>query len=232
MATPSGIPSTITPEPTHQSPHIIPSDDESITSKTSLLPSLQSENQPQPLINIKAIEPSDKLSLRTLKLVHKETSNLPPIPPSSTPTPCENRTQFESLNLHHIFGCRQFRNQKHLTAATNASLVNSGLLPSTIGSFATIANPEKGKPIKKRRQFLYKVHVDIFFGDCVALGGYRYALLLVVVPTRYCWLYGMSYLSSMSITSALELFKADVGRLPKRFHSDFDSKLIGGSALR
>ena len=133
MATPSGQPSTITPEPTHQSPLIIPSDDDSITSQTSLLPSSPSDNQPQPLINIKSSEPSDvllhknlvePLSLRTLNLVHKDYSNLPHIPSSSTPAPCDNRTQSESLNLHRILGCRQFRNQKNLTAATNDSLLN------------------------------------------------------------------------------------------------------------
>ena len=42
----------------------------------------------------------------------------------------------------------------------------------------------------------------------------------------------MSSLSSTSITSALELFKADAGRLPQRFHSDFYRKLIGGNALQ
>ena len=42
----------------------------------------------------------------------------------------------------------------------------------------------------------------------------------------------MFSLSSTSITSALELFKADAGRLPHRFHSDFDRKLIGGNALQ
>ena len=110
-------------------------------------------------------------------------------------------------------------------------MVNSGLLPSTIGSFTTIANPAKGKPIKKRRQFLYKVHMAIVFGDCVALGGHHYALLLVDVATRYCWLYGMSSLSSTSIKSALELFKAYAGRLPQKFHYEFDRKLIGGNAL-
>ena len=151
MAAPSGRPSTITTDLTQQSPHIIPSDDESITSQTSLPPSLQINNLPQPLINIKASEPSnttlhkklvEPLSLHTLKIVHKDAYNLHPILPSSTPAPCENRTQFESLNLHRIFGCRQFRNQKHLTAATNTRLVNSGLLSSTIGSFATTVNPE------------------------------------------------------------------------------------------
>ena len=152
METPSSRPSSITSKPTHQSPKIIPLYYESITSQTYLLPSLQSYNQTQPLINIKASEPSDALFhknsvepfyLRTLNLVHKDDSNLPPIHPSSTPAPCENRIQFESINIHGIFRCRQLRNQKHLTAATNSSLVNSGLLPSTIGSFATIANPAK-----------------------------------------------------------------------------------------
>ena len=202
---------------------------------------MNSENQPQPLIKVKASEPRDAilhknsvepLYIRTLNLVHKDANNIPPTPPSSTPAPCENRTQFNSLNLHRIFGCRQFRNQKHLTAATSVSLVNSGLLPSTIGSFSTIKNPAKGKRIKKRRQFLDKVHMDIVFGDCVALWGHWYALLLVDVSTRECWLYVMSSLSSTSITSALELFKADAGRLTHRFHSDFDRKLIGVNALR
>ena len=73
--------------------------------------------------------------------------------------------------------------------------------------------------------------MDIVFGDCVALGGYRYVLLLVDVATRYCWLYGMSSLSSTSITSALEQFKSDAGRLTHRFNSDFDRKLIGGNYL-
>ena len=74
--------------------------------------------------------------------------------------------------------------------------------------------------------------MDIVFGDCVALGGHRYALLLVDVATRYCWLYGISSLSSTLITLELELFKADVGRLPHMFHSNFDSKFIGGNTLQ
>ena len=181
MATTSGRPYTITPESKPQSPHIIPSDDESISSQTSLLPSLNSDNQPQPPIKIKSSEPSDAilhknsvepLSIRTLNLVHKDANNLPPIPPSSTPAPCENRTQFDSLNLHRIFVCRPFINQKYITASTNTSMVNSGLLPSTIGFFATISNPPKVKPINKQCHILDKFHMDIVFGDFFALGGH------------------------------------------------------------
>ena len=53
--------------------------------------------------------------------------------------------------------------------------------------------------------------MDIVFGDCVTLGGHRYALLLA---------------------SALKQFKSDAGRLPHRFHFNFYRKLISGNALR
>ena len=74
--------------------------------------------------------------------------------------------------------------------------------------------------------------MDIVFGDYVALGGHHYDLILVDVATIYCWLYLISYLSSTSITFALDIFKSEAVQLPKRFHSNFDKKLIEGNALR
>ena len=74
--------------------------------------------------------------------------------------------------------------------------------------------------------------MDIVFGDCVGLRDHLYAILLVDVATRYCWLYRISSLSSTSITSALEHFKSDAGRPPHRFHSDLDRKLMAGNALQ
>ena len=163
MSIPSGRPSTITSEPTPQSPHIIPSYEDSISYQASLPHSIYIDCLPNSLTKITPTEPSDAtlhkksvglISIRNLNLVHRYASNIPPIPTSLTPAPCKNLTQFESLNLHHIFGCRKFRNQKHITAATNTSLVNSGLRLSTIGSFANIANPPKGNPIKKQLHYL------------------------------------------------------------------------------
>ena len=225
----------------HPNTNIIPSDEDYFSSQPPLPPSIDIDCIPQPLTKVPPTETSyatlhknsiELLTIRTLNLVHREATNLPPIPTSLTPTPCDNWTQFESLNLHRIFVCRQLRNQNHLTAATNASLVNLGLILSTIGSFATISNPPKGKTIKKRRQCLDKVSLNIVFGECIALGGNRYALLLVDFATRYYWIYRMSSLSSTSITSALEQLKSDAGCLPYRFHSDSDRKLIGGYSLR
>ena len=185
---------TITPANNPQSPHIIPLGEDSILSETPLpittdiqylplTPTKDTTTEPSyENLNKNSVEP---LSIHTLNLVHKDAKNLLPVPPSTTPAPSKNRTQFESLNLQRIFGCRRFRNQNHPTAVTNANLFNPGLLPYTIGSFATTANPPNRKPIKKRRQYLDKVHMEIVFGDCVSLGRHRYALLLVDLSTRY-----------------------------------------------
>ena len=194
MDTPSVRPSKITPAQKPQSPHIITSDEKSLSSKPSILPSMDINRLPQHPTKVPPNEPSvttlhknsvEPIPIRTLNMVHRDATNLPPIPPSLTLAPCENRTQFKSLNLHCIFGCRKFRNQKHLTAETNASIVSSCILPSSISSFATIKNPTKGKKNQKSTTVPQIFHMGIVFGDCVALGGNQHALILVDVATRY-----------------------------------------------
>eukprot|EP00804_Cyclotella_cryptica_P009045 CCRYP_003142-RA/>CCRYP_003142-RA protein AED:0.35 eAED:0.14 QI:0/0/0/1/1/1/2/0/1801 len=173
------------------------------------------------------------LPSRLLKAIHNDPSRLPPIPPYATSSAIESRTTFDSLKLHRIFGCRRFRNQEHITSASfNAKLLPHGEYPSTIGDFATITNPPRGKQIKKRRRYLDKVHMDIVFGDCLSLGGYKYALLLVDVATRYSWIFGLQTLTGTDITAALDAFVAEAGSIHRTFHTDYDKKLIGGSALR
>ena len=93
-----------------------------------------------------------------------------------------------------------------VASSDNASLLNTGELSPTLGNFSTIVNLPQGKPIKKRRRYLQKVHMDIIFGDCMALGGFWYALLLVDVSTWYTWLFRMHSLTSSEIISALEAF--------------------------
>jgi hypothetical protein len=66
--------------------------------------------------------------------------------------------------------------------------------------------------------------MDIVFGDCMSLGGFRYALLLVDVATRYTWLYGLQTVSSGDIIFALDAFRADTGAYPKKFHANIDPR--------
>ncbi len=71
--------------------------------------------------------------------------------------------------------------------------------------------------------------MDIAFGDCVAVGGYCYALILIDHATRYDWTFGLKTLSSAYIISALCLFRATAGRLARTFYSDCDLKLFGSA---
>jgi hypothetical protein len=78
-------------------------------------------------------------------------------------------------------GCRKFCNYKHLLQVSHDDTwVDGGKFPPALGSFATVPKSNKGTPLD---QTLYKyldaVHVDIAFGDCLSIGGFRYALILV-----------------------------------------------------
>jgi len=163
--------------------------------------------------------------------LHTNPTNILAVRMSNTAAACEKRTTFDTLKLHKLFGCRRFRNHQHVGASSdNTTLIHTGDLPTTISAFSTIPHPPKGKPICKRRKYLDKVHMDIVFGDCLVLGGFRYVLLLVDMATRYCWIYGMPSLTSNRVIDALATFRADAGGVPRKFHSDFDKKLIGGKA--
>lgn len=141
-------------------------------------PPSTSHDSPNSELNVitddELIESAEKpLTKRMLRAIHDDISNLPEVPPSYTPGPAENTTAFDSLRVYRMFGCTKFKNQSHLTAASkNATLIRCSERPSTIGDYTTINNPPRGKPIKKRRKFLDKVHLDIVFGDCMALGGF------------------------------------------------------------
>ena len=66
-----------------------------------------------------------------------------------------------------------------------------------------------------RYKYLDAVHVDIAFGDCLSVGGLRYALILVDRATRYNWTFGLSDLSSASILGAFRKFRASASALAR-----------------
>ena len=71
----------------------------------------------------------------------------------------------------------------------------------------------------------------IVFSNCFALGGFRYALVLVDLATRYSWIYGFQSFTSPHIIAALKELRANTGGHPAKFYSEFDHKLIRGLAL-
>ncbi len=130
-------------------------------------------------------------------------------------------------------GCRKFKNYKHLLQVSHdGKWVNTGKFPPSLGSFATISKSNKGKPLDRtRHRYLDTVHVDIAFGDCLSMGGFRYALILVDRASHYSWTFGLKDVSSSSILGAFCLFHPLAGACTRCFYSDFDLKLFG-TAIR
>jgi hypothetical protein len=88
------------------------------------------------------------------------------------------------------------------------------------------------QPIPRPPEFLTTVHVDIGYGDCVSIGGFRYVLILVDRTTRFQWLYGLKTMTQSNIIEALTKFQADAGGLPDKIYTDFDLKLIKGDTKK
>ena len=73
------------------------------------------------------------------------------------------------------------------------------------------------------------MHCDIGYGDCKAVGGTRYCVLLVDRTMRNAYIYGINNLSHKALTSVFQQFRLDAGALPRRLYTDFDSKILEGA---
>jgi hypothetical protein len=164
-----------------------------------------------------------------LWLVHHKDAVLPPICLCDTTNSSNKKTHWSAKELHCAMGCRKFKNYKHLLLVSHDSQwVNEGKFPLSLGSFATVPKGNKGKPVDQTLYlYLDVVHVDIAFGDCVLVGGFQYALILVDQATCYNWFFDLKDLSSVSILGAFHLFRALAGLLAQCFCSDCDLKLFG-----
>ena len=113
--------------------------------------------------------------------------NMPEVCLCNTASPSDTKRSFDTPKIHRIFGCRHFRNPKHIISATNnVILINTGKTPTTLGAYATTPKANKGTSKLPHCHFLEKFHKNIFYGNCTSMGVYRYSLLLFDVSTRYC----------------------------------------------
>jgi len=118
---------------------------------------------------------------------------------------------------------------KHiLDVSRGGEWIDGGEFPTSLGSFVTIPKAKRGTPLDwTSNRFLDAVHMGIALGDCVSVGGYRYALVLVDRATRYNLAFGLKTLSSECILAALRLFRAAASSLARCFYCDCDPKLFG-----
>jgi len=148
-------------------------------------------------------------------LLHHPNTSLPDIRPCDTANASDTKSHWLSEEIHCIMGCRKFRNYKHiLDVSRDGEWVDGGTFPMSLGSYATVPKAKRGTSLDPTSyKFIDAVHMDIAFDDCVSVGGYRYALILVDRATRYNWVFGLKTLPSDCILSALRLFCAAAGHL-------------------
>jgi hypothetical protein len=130
--------------------------------------------------------------------------------------------------IHRAMGCQKFQNYRYiLQVSRDGEWVDGGKISPSLGSFATIPKAKHGQSLDCTRYlYLDAVHMDIAFGNCLAIGGFQYALILVDRGTQYNWTLGLKSLSSDCILLALCLFWAAAGSLAQCFYCDCDTKLF------
>jgi hypothetical protein len=69
--------------------------------------------------------------------------------------------------------------------------------------------------------------MDIAFGDCLSVGSFCYALILVDQGTCYNWTFGLKTLLLDSILATKRLFCSAAGSLACCFYCDCNAKCFG-----
>ncbi len=91
-------------------------------------------------------------------------------------------------------------------------LINTDEFPLFLCTYATTPNAPRGKAIDRLpEKYLDTVHVDIAFGDCVSVGGFKFALILVDCATCYNWTFGLKSLQHNDIQAAFLAFRDEAG---------------------
>jgi hypothetical protein len=164
-----------------------------------------------------------------ISILHRNGSSLPAVRHCDTANNSDTKTHWTSEEIHRAMGCRKFKNYRTLLQVSrDGQWVDGREFPPALGSFATIPKAKCSGPLDwTNYKYLDAVHMDIAFGDCLLVGGYKYALILVDRATRYNWTFGLESLCLDNILGATRLFHASVGGLARCFYCDCDAKLFG-----
>ena len=175
--------------------------------------------------------PSDNQESNTEKLIDSQST--PPILPteklsSSTPNQIRLSRDFvaQATGYHKSNLLMKYFDRVAKDTTTLDSTKKSEVLVD--GEIATIRSKNRNKnksPLPKNFSDVW--HMDIVYGPCTAIGGIKYALLLIDKKTRKCYIYGLTNMKG-SIKEALQKFVTDVQIPPKLIRTDFDKRLMGG----
>ncbi len=176
---------------------------------------------------------SDPLTCMDMKdiieLLHTPDSSPPPIRPCDTPNPSDTKSHWTAKELHCITGCHHFCNYWHLLSVSkDGTYIDNGEFPTSIHPYTTIPKAPHGTTIDRTStKYLDVVHLDIAFGDCMSVDGFKYTLIFVDRATRYNWCFGLKSLHHDNIIAAFFAFRSEAGSLAKQFCCDCNEKLFG-----
>jgi hypothetical protein len=128
-----------------------------------------------------------------------------------------------------LTGCHRFCDYRHLIhTSKDGQFLDNDKFPISIGAYTTIPKAPHGKLIDRTpSRYLDIVHIDIAFGGCMSVGGFKYALIFVDRATRFNWCFGLKSLHHDDIILAFLAFCAEAGNLALQFQCDCDKKLFG-----
>jgi hypothetical protein len=166
-----------------------------------------------------------------LSTLHHPDTSPPAIHPCNTPNALDTKSHFTSEELHCLTGCCCFCNYRHLVnTSKDGQFIDNGEFPASIGAYTTIPKAPRGKLIDRTpSKYLDIVHINIAFGDCMSVGGFKYALIFVDRAARYNWCFGLKSLHHDNIISAFLSFRAEAGNLARQFRCDCDKKLFSSN---
>jgi hypothetical protein len=126
-------------------------------------------------------------------------------------------------------GCCHFCNYRHIIdGSKDGHLIDTGEFPISLGSYTAIPKAPIGKAIDQTlSHYLDIVHIDIAFGDCALIGGYKYALIFIDRATRYNWSFGLKSFQHEDILAVFLAFRDKAGSLASQFCCNCDGKLFG-----
>jgi hypothetical protein len=104
---------------------------------------------------------------------------------------------------------------KNLVAMTkNGGFLDTGEFLTSIGAYTSIPKAPRGKPIDRTpSKYLDVVHLDIVFGDCMLVGGFKNVLIFVDRASHYNWCFGLKSLHHKYILAVFLAFCAEAGCL-------------------
>ena len=161
---------------------------------------------------------------------HIDGNQVPHHLPFHEPNPSKQvQRRISNIDIHKYMGFRTLKILKSFqeVSQNTVTFINTGKIPKDIGNYTTIKKHTHNKnTVQQPHHFFDVAHIDIAYGDTVAPGALKFALMVVDRKTRYNYCLPLTDCKSTTITNKLQKLKVIAGKVPKLIYTDIDPKLL------